>query len=120
LGASNPTSTRINWSFSGDLDSVDITNNVSFAGENIPLLTAKTSGTVVVTATSDADVAKSASCTLRITKPGEKVPEPGTPGIRKNVKTGTATGTATWIAAVLMLGALLALVIYSFRKDRPV
>ncbi|MCH4181327.1 MAG: chitobiase/beta-hexosaminidase C-terminal domain-containing protein [Atopobiaceae bacterium] len=78
LGAENPTTTRISWSFSGDLDSVDIQANASFSGDEMPVLTAKGEGTVVVTATSDADVSKSASCTVTIAK--KKEPEsPDTP-----------------------------------------
>jgi C1A family cysteine protease len=81
LGAENPTTTRISWSFSGDLDSVDIQANASFSGDEMPVLTAKGEGTVVVTATSDADVSKSASCTVTIAKKEEpKSPDaPATP-----------------------------------------
>lgn len=74
FGADNPTTKRINWSFSGDLDCVDILNNTSTAGESIPLIRAREEGTIVLTAASDANINQTASCRLTIRKSGTTKP----------------------------------------------
>lgn len=70
LGADSPSSSRINWSVSGDADSVSLDRTYSFAGERIPVITAVKPGTVTITASSDADMTVTASCTVTITAQG--------------------------------------------------
>ena len=70
LGSESPASARINWSVSGDVDSVRLDNTVSMNGETVPVLTALKPGVVTVTAASDADMTVTASCVVTITSQG--------------------------------------------------
>lgn len=70
MGADSPSSTRINWSVSGDVDSVRLDHTFSQNGESVPVLTALKTGVVTLTAASDADMAVTASCTVTITVQG--------------------------------------------------
>ena len=70
VGAENPSSTKIYWSVSGDLDSVKIEQSESFSGETVRLLTALKPGVVTITAQSEADMTVTAQCTVNITKQG--------------------------------------------------
>ncbi|MCH3944215.1 MAG: chitobiase/beta-hexosaminidase C-terminal domain-containing protein [Atopobiaceae bacterium] len=54
------------WSYTGDLDSVDVQGTGSSSGASATLLTAKAAGTVTATATSAADTLKKASTTITI------------------------------------------------------
>lgn len=69
-GADSPSSTRINWSVTGDVDSVRLDNTFSQNGESVPVLTAFKPGVVTLTAASDADMTVTASCTITITAQG--------------------------------------------------
>ena len=70
LGSESPASARINWSISGDVDSVRLDNTVSMNGERVSILTALKPGVVTVSATSDADMSITASCVVTITNQG--------------------------------------------------
>ena len=70
LGAENPSSTKIYWSVSGDVDSVRVEQNESFSGEKVQVLTALKPGIVTVTAQSEADMTVTARCTVNITRQG--------------------------------------------------
>lgn len=70
MGADSPSSTRINWSVSGDVDSVRLDHTFSQNDESVPVLTALKPGVVTLTAASDADMAVTASCTVTITAQG--------------------------------------------------
>lgn len=67
----NPGSDQIYWEISGDMDSVSTGETVSKSAEDARVLTAKSAGTVKVTAVSLADHNLKAACTVEIT---EKVP----------------------------------------------
>ena len=69
-GADSPSSTRINWSVTGDVDSVRLDSTFSQNGESVPVLTALKPGVVTLTAASDADMTVTASCTITITAQG--------------------------------------------------
>lgn len=69
-GADSPSSTRINWSVTGDVDSVRLDNTFSQNGESVPVLTALKPGVVTLTAASDADMTVTASCAITITAQG--------------------------------------------------
>lgn len=69
-GADSPSSTRINWSVTGDVDSVRLDSTFSQNGESVPVLTALRPGAVTLTAASDADMTVTASCTITITAQG--------------------------------------------------
>ncbi|MEG1158172.1 MAG: hypothetical protein RSD64_02285, partial [Christensenellaceae bacterium] len=56
----------VTWSFTGDIDSIDIKTHTSRSGESAVLFTAKATGTIVVTAQSTADALKTASMTVKI------------------------------------------------------
>lgn len=56
----------IEWSYAGDLDSIDIKTETGRSGERAVLFTAKATGTVTVTARSTADDTKSVSKTVTI------------------------------------------------------
>lgn len=56
----------IYWTFTGDLDCIDILTHTSNQGQEIALFTARSSGTVVATATSAADTQHQASVTIAI------------------------------------------------------
>ncbi|MEG0382753.1 MAG: lectin like domain-containing protein, partial [Christensenella sp.] len=62
----NVTSDSVTWSFTGDVDSIDIKTHTSRSGESAVLFTAKATGTIVVTAQSTADALKTASMTVKI------------------------------------------------------
>ncbi|MEG0309956.1 MAG: Ig-like domain-containing protein [Eubacterium sp.] len=70
VGAQSPASTRINWSVSGDVDSVRLKTTASQSGESVSVITALKPGNVTITATSDADITATASCSLTITNQG--------------------------------------------------
>lgn len=70
LGAENPSSTKIYWSVSGDVDSVRVEQNESFSGEQVQVLTALKPGIVTVTAQSEADMTVTTQCTVNITRQG--------------------------------------------------
>ena len=70
MGADSPSSTRINWSVTGDADSVRLDSAFSQNGESAPILTALRPGVVTLTAASDADMTVTASCTVTITAQG--------------------------------------------------
>ncbi len=72
MGSQNPSSTKIYWSVSGDLDSVKIDQNESFGGEQVQILTALKPGVVTITAQSEADMTVTAQCTVTITQQGVK------------------------------------------------
>lgn len=69
-GADSPSSTRINWGVTGDVDSVRLDSTFSQNGESVPVLTALKPGVVTLTAASDADMTVTASCTITITAQG--------------------------------------------------
>ncbi|MEG0663210.1 MAG: C1 family peptidase, partial [Anaerovoracaceae bacterium] len=108
VGATNPTTTRVNYSYSGDLDSVEILTKAGFSGETTPLLIAKAPGTVTITATSDADINLTASCTLTITKEGQIIDptnpdnpaQPADPSDPSNLAgSGSSGGSGTGIGS---------------------
>lgn len=70
VGAENPSSTKIYWSVSGDVDSVRVDRNESFSGEQVQVLTALKPGVVTITAQSEADMTVTAQCTVSITNQG--------------------------------------------------
>ncbi|MCU6761522.1 Neutral metalloprotease precursor [uncultured Roseburia sp.] len=100
LGADSPSSARINWSVSGDVDSISLDHTYSFDGERVPVITALKPGTVTITASSDADMTVKASCTVTITAQGvEKLsvsPDKVTlkPGESAKLTAGTEPETA--------------------------
>lgn len=63
-------SSKINWSVTGDVDSVEINSLTSNSGETMKGITAVSPGIITVTATSDADMNVSASCQIVITSQG--------------------------------------------------
>ena len=70
IGSDHPSSARIIWSVSGDVDSVRLDTPVSMNGETVPILTALKPGIVTLTATSDADLSVKAQCVVTITEQG--------------------------------------------------
>lgn len=70
MDADSPSSTRINWSVTGDADSVRLEQTASANGEEVPVITALKPGVVTLTAASEADMTVTASCVVTITVQG--------------------------------------------------
>ncbi|MCH1982409.1 chitobiase/beta-hexosaminidase C-terminal domain-containing protein [Ruminococcus sp. OA3] len=70
MDADSPSSTRVNWSVSGDVDSVRLEHTASASGEAVPVITARKPGVVTLTAASEADMTVTASCEVTITVQG--------------------------------------------------
>ena len=70
MDADSPSSTRINWSVSGDVDSIRLEQTASASGESVSVLTALKPGIVTLTAASEADMTVTASCEVTITVQG--------------------------------------------------
>ncbi|MCH3942280.1 MAG: chitobiase/beta-hexosaminidase C-terminal domain-containing protein [Atopobiaceae bacterium] len=77
------------WSYSGDLDSVDVQGTGSSSGASATLLTAKAAGTVTATATSAADTLKKASTTITIVD--DRTKDSGDSGGQGTADSGTDT-----------------------------
>lgn len=84
----NPTTTRINWTISGDVDSVRVNQTYSFIGESTPVVTALKPGVVFLEAASDADMNIKAQCRLEITEQGVEslAIEPGSLALKPDEK----------------------------------